>query len=110
MDYLQTHLAQLCVEIGCRPIGSPANERAADYLRTAFRNCGLTVEEQEYACTGWEERGAWLRLGGRLLPLQANAFSPPCQVTAPLVPVRTMEELARAELTGRIVFFFGEIA
>lgn len=110
MNQLQAHLTKLCLEIGCRPIGSPANERAAAYLRTVFESCGLRVEEQEYACTGWEVREARLQFGGRSLPLQANAFSPACEVTAPLVPVRTLEELTEADLTGRIALFYGAIA
>ena len=57
---LTRHLHKLSVEIGCRPIGSPANQAAADYVRDVFRSLGLAVEEQAYACTGWECTGAWL--------------------------------------------------
>lgn len=110
MRNLQRHLEILCEEIGCRPIGSPANGRAAAYLSQVFRGCGLQVEQQEYACTGWEERGAWLQRNGWSFSVWANAFSPSCHITAPLVAVSTLDELARAELGGRIVLFHGEIA
>lgn len=43
--------------IGCRPIGSPANQAAADYIRNVFHSLGLAVEEQPYPCTGWDCRG-----------------------------------------------------
>jgi len=114
---LTRHLRKLSVEIGCRPIGSPANQAAADYVGDLFRGLGLAVEEQEYACTGWECAGAWLNTGdaalrlrsGQALPVEANAFSPACDVTATVVPVSTLNELAAADLTGKIALLYGEL-
>ena len=106
---LTRHLHKLSVEIGCRPIGSPANGASADYIRDAFRHLGLTVEEQEYPCTGWNCRGAWLSIGDEPLPVEANAFSPACDVLAAAIPASTLAELAAADLTGKIALLHGEL-
>jgi len=106
---LTRHLHKLAVEIGCRPIGSPANGAAADYVRDVFRSLDLAVEEQPYPCTGWDCRGAWLSMGGEPLPVEANAFSPACDVTAAAVPASTLDELAAADLSGKIALLRGEL-
>ena len=106
---LARHLEKLCVEIGARPIGSPANDRAADYIRDVFAALGWAVEEQPYACTGWDCAAASLAVGDEALAVEANAFSPACDVTAPAVPAATLDELAAADLTGKIALLHGEL-
>jgi aminopeptidase YwaD len=106
---LTRHLAKLCVEIGARPIGSPANDRAADYIRDVFATLGWAVEEQPYACTGWDCAAASLVLGDEALTVEANAFSPACDVIAPVVAISTQDELAAADITGKIALLHGEL-
>ena len=106
---LTRHLEKLCVEIGARPIGSPANDRAADYIRDVFAALGWAVEEQAYACTGWDCAAASLAVGAEALDVEANAFSPACDVTAPAVAASTLAELAAADLTGKIALLHGEL-
>lgn len=107
--FLTRHLHALAVGIGCRPIGSPANQAAADSIRDTFRSLGLVVEEQPYPCTGWESAGDWLTLGDEALPVEANAFSPSCDVATTVVPVSTLDELAAADLAGKIALLHGEL-
>ena len=106
---LTRHLEKLCVEIGARPIGSPANDHAADYIRDVFAALGWAVEEQPYACTGWDCAAAPSSVGDEALAVEANAFSPACDVTAPAVPASTLDELAAADLTGKIALLHGEL-
>jgi aminopeptidase YwaD len=106
---LTRHLEKLCVEIGARPIGSPANDRAANYVRDVFAALGWAVEEQSYACTGWDFAAASLAVGDEALDVEANAFSPACDVTAAVVPASTLAELAAADLTGKIALLHGEL-
>jgi aminopeptidase YwaD len=108
-ELLTRHLEKLCVEIGARPIGSPANDRAADYVRDVFAALGWQVEEQPYACTGWDCAAASLAVGDEALAVEANAFSPACDVTAAAVPASTLAELAAADLNGKIVLLHGEL-
>lgn len=104
------HVSQLAEVFGPRPVGSPANQAAADYIAGVFRAAGLQVEEQPYACTAWEHSATYLERSGEPLPAEANAFSLPCDVTAPIVPVCTPAELEAAEMNGKIVLFYGDLA
>jgi aminopeptidase YwaD len=44
------HVQHLCLDIGHRPTGSPNNQAAADYIEGMFRDAGLAVERQTFAC------------------------------------------------------------
>lgn len=103
------HVRKLSTEIGARPGGSPANWAAAHYIESVFRQCGMAVEMQDFACPAWEELGAWLCFEDAALPVAANAYSPSCLVTAPAVPVGTLDELAAAELRGKIAVVHGDL-
>ena len=105
---LTRHLHKLSVEIGCRPIGSPANRAAADYIRDIFRSFGLAVEEQPYACTGWECSGAWLTVDGERCRWRPTLSRRPA-TSADVVPAATLDELAAADLTGKIALLHGEL-
>lgn len=106
---LMQHLRALLAN-GERPIGSAANQAAADYLRDVFQSAGLAVEEQTYPCTGWEHTRTSFAISGRTHPAQANAFSLPCDAAGSVLPVSTLAELESADLTGRIVLFYGDLA
>ena len=74
-----------------------------------FAALGWAVEEQPYACTGWDCAAASLAIGAEALAVEANVFSPACDVTAPAVPASTLDELAAADLTGKIALLHGEL-
>jgi Iap family predicted aminopeptidase len=101
---------QTLVGLGARPIGSPANQAAADYIRDIFCAAGLEVEEQPYACTAWEHRSTLLEWDGRNLDCAANAFSLPCDVTAAIVPTSSLAELEAAPAKGKILLLYGDLA
>ncbi|MDY6877671.1 MAG: M28 family peptidase [Chloroflexota bacterium] len=103
------HLEHLCVEIGPRPVGSKENQAAADYIQRVFEANGLEVEVQEFPCPLWKDKETRLELGGERLIAAANAFSPPCDVTAPPVAVGTVAELEAAILSGRIGVLYGDL-
>lgn len=105
-----THHLNALLANGERPIGSPANQAAADYIRDTFQSAGMEVEEQPYPCTGWEHTSTRFLLSGREFPAEANAFSPPCDAAGTVLPVSTLAELEAADLSGRIVLFYGDLA
>lgn len=107
---IDCHLRMLCKEIGCRPIGSPANRTAAAYIATVFRSVGLETEELTFHCPDWRDEDTLLEVDGRPLVAYANAFSPSCSVEAPGIPLGTEAELLAAELTGRIGILYGDLA
>ena len=104
------HVERLAVQIGCRPIGSKANLAAADYISEVFQRCGLSVERQEISCPNWIDEHTSLALDGELLEASANTFSPSCNISAPTTSVCTPAELESAEITGKILIFYGDMA
>ncbi|MHB1132049.1 MAG: M28 family metallopeptidase [Chloroflexota bacterium] len=107
---LASHLRQVCVSVGPRPGGSPANAAAADYIAGVFQASGLAVERQEFACPAWEEVDTCLSVQGLVLPAVANRYSPSCNVAAPGVLLGTMSELEVADLEGKVGVLWGELA
>jgi aminopeptidase YwaD len=107
---VMSYIEKLVVEIGPRLIGSPANQAAADFIRDTFLSAGLQVEEQPFPCTAWEVRAALFEADSVPLPVEANVFSPACNVHGELLSLGTIPELERADLDGKIVLFYGELA
>jgi aminopeptidase YwaD len=104
------HLEHLCAEIGPRPVGSKANQAAAEYIRGVFEANGLEVDMQPFSCPTWEEAATYLELDGSVLDAFGNTFSPPCNVTAPTIALGTIAELEAADLVGRIGVLYGDLA
>jgi aminopeptidase YwaD len=106
---LSRHLNRLCVEIGPRPIGSPGDHAAADYIQGVLLASGLDAEVQGFECPAWEHQGTDLTLDGERVEAAANAFSPACDVSAPCVAVGTVAELEAADLEGRVGILYGDL-
>ena len=68
------------------------------------------MEDQPYPCTAWEVRSASFEADGKSLPVEANVFSPGLQRSGELLPLGTIPELEAAEMEGKIVLFYGELA
>jgi aminopeptidase YwaD len=104
------HVRHLACDIGSRPIGSPSNRAAADYIRGTFEGCGLAVEMQEIPCPDWLAEHTSLELNGEMLEASANTFAPSCEVAAQTVPVCTLAELEAAPISDKIPVFYGDLA
>jgi aminopeptidase YwaD len=104
------HVKHLAVHIGSRPIGSPANLAAADYISGVFNQSGLSLEKQEIPCPNWSEEHMSLALNGEVLEASANTFSPSCNISAETITVCTPAELELAPMTGKILVFYGDMA
>jgi aminopeptidase YwaD len=109
IDSLGASLRHMCVDIGPRPSGSPENQAAAAYIHQAFVAAGYAVEDQTYACPAWQHEHTRLELDGQPVRACANAFSLPCDVSAPLVPICTLAELEAAHLSGKIGLLYGDL-
>lgn len=103
------HVKRLSVDIGHRPAGSPGNEAAAEYIEQVFRQAGLAVKKQVFSCSSWDHTETVLELAGQKLDAAANWRSLPCEVTGGIVPAGTLEELAQANMKGRIALLHGEL-
>ena len=107
---LRRHLNQISHEIGERLPGSKAHQQAADYIRTNFQNAGLNVVEYVDQVVDWQYTATRLTLSnGEEVSAYANVYSPACNLEAPLAGVGTVEQLAAANLNGRIVFLYGDL-
>lgn len=108
MPSIFEHLTTL-TNLGPRPIGSPANQAGADLIASAFSAAGWQVEEQPYVCTAWQCAQSFLELDGERLDAAANAFSPACDVTAPVVWAGTLSELERVAAKGKLLLLYGDL-
>ena len=107
---IRSHLAALARWPGGRPVGSPANRAADFYITDALRAAGYEVEQQPFDCIDWRLDSVDLWVGDGPLPVMANPYSPPGDVTASLAAVATLAELEAAELRGRIALLHGALS
>jgi aminopeptidase YwaD len=70
----------------------------------------MEVERQDFACPAWEHVATRLEIDGQVVDAAANAYSPPCDVRAPTVPLGTLADLEAADLEGRICVLYGDLA
>lgn len=109
-DAVMSHLKALVDDIGARPAGSPAHQRAESYVRRVFQTAGLHTEDVRVDFPNWSLRAASLITNGRSLALDVNPFSPGCDLTAPVVPISTLPELEAAAIRGKIALLYGELS
>ncbi|MCB0121056.1 MAG: M28 family peptidase [Caldilineaceae bacterium] len=109
INAIQDHLDHLVKQIGCRMIGTEGNLVAADYIEDVFKQAKLEVRRQSYPCLSWRAERCALRIAGQTVEAIPNTFSPPCQITANMVLVRTIEELERADVGNCLLVLCGEL-
>lgn len=107
---IRAHLQALTSEPAGRPVGSAANQAAEAYIADMLRRAGYEVEQQRFDCVDWQLDGVELWLGDGPLPAVANPYSPPCDVTAPIVSVGNLAELNKANLAGQVAVLYGDLA
>lgn len=106
---VERHLAALLTHED-RHVGGEGNRAATAYFADVMGSLGLTVRTSEMPCFEWLPGEASLESGGRTIPLHVGPYSPPCDLTAPLVAVSTAEELESDVVRGAVVLLHGEIA
>lgn len=107
------YLRALVHDIGARPVGSAANARATDVVFGALRSLDWRVEQIEFPCLDWQDRGSQLEFGGRQYAIFTGPFSPAISVEAPVAVAATVTELAELSDTGSsgaILLLHGAVA
>jgi aminopeptidase YwaD len=107
---LMEHVNFFSETVGPRPVGSAAFHRAAGYVRAAFATAGLQIEELQHDIVDWQHRETVLKVGEERLTAAANVYSPACDVKAPLLAVCSSAELEAADISGKIVLFYGDLS
>lgn len=113
-DYISHRLLQhvqfLGETVGSRPIGTPANRRAEQYIRQQFEQWGFAVQRQPFACPRWDWTGGRLTWGFEDRPFTPNPFTPDCDVKASLIPIGHLADLDSHDVSGQIVLLYGDLA
>ena len=85
------HINMLCDTIGVRWGGSPAERRAAEYIRGQFDEFGLeNTAIEDFDVNTWDSASSSISIVGesdRTIDVRASMFCPALDVTAPLVDV-----------------------
>ena len=104
------HVQQLAGEIGCRMIATPGYHAAGGYISEVLAAFGYEVEVQSIDFPYWFAEETRLEVNGKPIEVVPNVFSPPCRVSAPLVPLGTLAELEAADLAHCIPVLYGHLA
>lgn len=110
MDVSGLHLGMIADQIGARPVGSAANQRATRYCAETLRSLGYPVDTPEFPCVHWEHQGAQCNCAGRSFPVFPSPYANGCKVSAPLHVAATLSELQVVECAGEVLLVRGELA
>lgn len=96
---------QALVAIGPRVAGTPAVEKARDYLLARYREAGYVTEVETFSYPKFLDKGSSLSVGDTQIGGQALSGSIAGQLTAPLVGVPSVgksEDFAKVNVKGAI--------
>ena len=105
-----SYLKKLCQEIPERCVGSQGNRMATRFFEKEISSFGWNTEMQEYDAIDWEDGGASLNSDDVSFEVFVSPYSLGCAVEAQLVCASRVEKLAQLEMSGKILFLYGEIA
>ena len=110
-ERINHHIHQLITEIGPRMIGTTANRSAAKYIYDQFGESDIAVKLQRFDCVTWSAEPPIIAIGEETTDrhVVVNTFSPPCEVTAPMVACNSLAQLESASLVGKIVLMYGDL-
>ncbi|MFZ5809306.1 MAG: M28 family peptidase [Chloroflexota bacterium] len=104
------YLKTLCQTIPERCVGSEGNRQATRFFADQLTRLGWQTEAQPFEALDWEEAGASLQAGDQIFSVFVSPYSLGCEVRAPLIGVSRLSELETADLRGKIVLLYGDIA
>lgn len=93
-----------------RHVGGSGNRAATAYFAQATGDAGLTVSRADMPCYEWVPGHANLEVHGERVVLEVGPYSLPCDITAPLVAVESVEGLESESVRGAIVVLHGAVA
>jgi aminopeptidase YwaD len=104
------YVAALCGVVPDRHVGSAGNAAAVDLFERVVSSFGFDVESTTFDCLEWEPGESWVEAGAARVPLHVGPYSLPCDATAPLAAVSTVEELEAGGFCGALLVLHGPIA
>ena len=109
IEELQSGLEKIVLEYGERLTGSLKNKEIAEYAKSYFKKNGYRVEEQNFSCIDWNEKGVELLFAGKKISAEASYYSPGCKIEAEYVKLSTIDDLEKSFLENKIAVLFGEL-
>ena len=110
LNQSKQHVDYLCHVIQERRVGGEGNRKATTYFKNLVHQQGWQVEETELAVMDWQSDGATLSCEGLFFDVESSPYSLGCDVEGELIAVNSLEMLKKADIKGKIVFLYGEIA
>lgn len=105
-----SYLKILCEDIKERNVGSAGNRQATDFFKNEISSFGWNSETSELNVIDWEDGGATLQTEDISFKVLVSPYSLGCNVRGELTSISNIEEFERAEISGKIVLLYGEIA
>ncbi len=103
------YIKALCACQPDRRTGSAGNRAATEFFARTARDWGYAVDTAPFPCLDHIAGDVSLRGVERSFPVRIGPYSPPCELTAPLGAVSTVEELEACSCRGKILLLTGEI-
>lgn len=105
-----SYLKTLCEDIKDRSIGSAGNRQATDFFNKEISSFGWNCEISELDVFDWEDGRATLRAENTSYKVSVSPYSLGCDLNEELTSISNLEELKRADISGKIILLCGEIA
>ncbi len=105
-----SYLKMLCEDIKERSVGSVGNRQATNFFKKEISSFGWNSETSELNLVDWEDGGATLKAEDISFKVLVSPYSLGCNVREELTSISNIEEFERADISGKIVLLYGEIA
>ena len=105
-----SYLKTLCEDIKDRSVGSAGNRQATDFFNKEISSFGWNSETSELNVVDWEDGGATLQAEDICFKVSVSPYSLGCNVREELTSISNIGEFERADIRGKIVLLYGEIA
>lgn len=105
-----SYLKTLCEDIKDRSVGSAGNREATLFFKEVISSFGWNIEASELNVVDWEDGGATLQSEDISFNVLVSPYSLGCNVEEELTSISNIEEFEQAEISGKIVLLYGEIA
>lgn len=109
-EQAREHLHVLCSEITERRVGGNGNRHATQYVKKHFQKAAWKTEETLLSVMDWKTEGAILTCEEQSFEIFSSPYSSGCTESGVIIPVENIEQLEKAELSGRLVLLHGSIA
>lgn len=103
------YVERLCGLLPDRHVGGEGNRAATAFFADTAAGLGCEVLRVEFASVDWKHGDSWLAVGHRRFEVHPGPYSPPLDVTAPLLTACRLEDLEQLQAHGRILLLHGDI-